>query len=294
MTFTQLRCFQEVARQLNFARAAEMLYISQPAVSHQISALENELGVRLFDRSRHVVALTSAGESFYHDTVRLLDDLTLAMQRAQSTQAMFGEDLRIGYSSSIQIQKLPQIYQTYRKRYPHVHIINEALPTVQWSRSFNKNSLDIMFGSHNDFVADAQLQYQSLYQGQVLCVMYQDHPLSRHEEITFEMLNHEVLILLDMAHISSFMVSVQDLLRQNCPQAVYYFSSSSEHTLPMIQGHIGIAVMPDFVYVPLPGLTARPLTPALPSEYGIAWRTGVTDPKVTEFVKTAYAVCCKT
>lgn len=49
MTFTQLRCFIEVARQLNFARAAETLYISQPAVSRQIHALENELGVRLFD-----------------------------------------------------------------------------------------------------------------------------------------------------------------------------------------------------------------------------------------------------
>lgn len=64
MTFTQLRCFIEVARQLNFARAAETLYISQPAVSRQIHALENELGVRLFDRTRHVVALTSAGSPF--------------------------------------------------------------------------------------------------------------------------------------------------------------------------------------------------------------------------------------
>ena len=83
MTFTQLRCFIEVARQLNFARAAETLYISQPAVSRQIHALENELGVRLFDRTRHVVALTSAGESFYHDTVDMLDRLTLAVQRAE-------------------------------------------------------------------------------------------------------------------------------------------------------------------------------------------------------------------
>ena len=113
MTFTQLRCFIEVARQLNFA-----LYISQPAVSRQIHALENELGVRLFDRTRHVVALTSAGESFYHDTVDMLDRLTLAVQRAQNTQALFSEELHVGYSGSMQIQKLPQIYQQYQKRCP--------------------------------------------------------------------------------------------------------------------------------------------------------------------------------
>ena len=118
MTFTQLRCFIEVAHQLNFARAAETLYISQPAVSRQIHALENELGVRLFDRTRHVVALTSAGESFYHDTVDMLDRLTLAVQRAQNTQALFSEELHVGYSGSMQIQKLPQIYQQYQKRCP--------------------------------------------------------------------------------------------------------------------------------------------------------------------------------
>ena len=128
MTFTQLRCFIEVARQLNFARAAETLYISQPAVSRQIHALENELGVRLFDRTRHVVALTSAGESFYHDTVDMLDRLTLAVQRAQNTQALFSEELHVGYSGSMQIQKLPQIYQQYQKRCPQCG--PERLPTA--------------------------------------------------------------------------------------------------------------------------------------------------------------------
>lgn len=98
-----------------------------------------------------------------------------------------------------------------------------------------------------------------------------------------------MLILLDMAHISARMTTAQELIRQKCPQAVYYFSSSSEHALPMIQGHVGLAVMPDFVYVPLPGLTAVPLEPVLDTEFGIAWRSGCTDRKVREFIKTACA-----
>lgn len=289
MTFTQLRCFIEVARQLNFARAAEMLYISQPAVSHQIRALENELGVRLFDRTRHVVALTSAGEAFYHDTVDLMDRLTLAVQRAQNTQSMFSEELRVGYSGSMQIKKLPQIYRQYQKLCPRVHILNEALPAPQWYRAFDKGTLDIVFGSRNDFASDSPLEYHSLYHGQMVCVMYQEHPLAKHKTVTLEQLNGEVLILLDMANISARMTTVQDLIRQKCPQAVYYFSRSAEHSLPMIQGHVGLAVMPDFVYVPLPGLVAVPVVPLLTAEYGIAWRSGCTDRKVREFVKTACA-----
>ncbi len=289
MTFTRLRCFIEVARQLNFARAAETLYISQPAVSRQIHALENELGVRLFDRTRHVVALTSAGESFYHDTVDMLDRLTLAVQRAQNTQALFSEELHVGYSGSMQIQKLPQIYQQYQKRCPQVHILNDARSGPQWSRSFDKSVPDIVFDSRDDLPADSILEYRSLYHGKMVCVMYEEHPLAKHKTVTLEQLNGEVLILLDMAHISARMTTAQELIRQKCPQAVYYFSSSSEHALPMIQGHVGLAVMPDFVYVPLPGLTTVPLEPVLDTEFGIAWRSGCTDRKVREFIKTACA-----
>ena len=290
MTIPQLRCFIEVARQLNFARAAETLYISQPAVSHQIRALENELGVRLFDRTRHVVTLTSAGEAFYHDTVDLMDRLTLAIQRAQNTQAMFSEELRVGYSGSMQLEKLPQIYRQYQKLCPQVHILNEARSDLQWARSPEKSALDIIFDSRDDLPADSPLEYRSLYHGQMVCVMYKEHRLAKCRTVTLEMLNGEVLILLDMAHISARMSTVQQLIRQKCPQAVYYFSSSAEHSLPMIQGHVGLAVMPDFVYVPLPGLVAVPVAPTLDTEYGIAWRTGCESRKVREFVKTACAV----
>lgn len=123
----------------------------------------------------------------------------------------------------------------------------------------------------------------------MVCVMYEEHPLAKHKTVTLEQLNGEVLILLDMAHISARMTTAQELIRQKCPQAVYYFSSSSEHALPMIQGHVGLAVMPDFVYVPLPGLTTVPLEPVLDTEFGIAWRSGCTDRKVREFIKTACA-----
>ena len=73
MTITQLRCFVEVAKELNYAKAAANLYISQPAVSRHVIALENDLGVTLFSRSRHNVALTSAGMRFYSEAKDILE-----------------------------------------------------------------------------------------------------------------------------------------------------------------------------------------------------------------------------
>ena len=75
MTITQLRCFVEVAKELNYAKAAANLYISQPAVSRHVIALENDLGVTLFSRSRHNVALTSAGMRFFRKQKIYLKEL---------------------------------------------------------------------------------------------------------------------------------------------------------------------------------------------------------------------------
>ena len=105
---------------------------------------------------------------------------------------------------------------------------------------FDKSVPDIVFDSRDDLPADSILEYRSLYHGKMVCVMYEEHPLAKHKTVTLEQLNGEVLILLDMAHISARMTTAQELIRQKCPQAVYYFSSSSEHALPMIQGHGGL------------------------------------------------------
>ena len=65
MTLNQLECFSVLAQRLNFTQAADDLFMSQPALSRTISALEGELGVRLFDRNSRSVALTPAGRAFY-------------------------------------------------------------------------------------------------------------------------------------------------------------------------------------------------------------------------------------
>ena len=81
MNSTQLECFMQVAENLNFARAAEALHITQPSVTHQIHTLEAELNVKLFHRTTRSVSLTQAGLSFFADAKNILSLMKISKMR---------------------------------------------------------------------------------------------------------------------------------------------------------------------------------------------------------------------
>lgn len=108
MTIDNLKCFILVAENLSFARAAETLYISQPAVTKQINSLEQELGVTLFIRSTRHVELTPAGMSFYKDAKDIVLKSQMAIDRVQRLNTSFAS-IRIGLSNPIALFYLSPI-----------------------------------------------------------------------------------------------------------------------------------------------------------------------------------------
>src|SRR5271168_946583 len=100
MEFRQLRSFLAVARSLNFGRAARELHLSQPALSAQIKALEDDLGILLLERNKRTVRLTRAGASFLSDAEVLLDDADEAKRRAARFATGEAGHLRIAFVAS--------------------------------------------------------------------------------------------------------------------------------------------------------------------------------------------------
>src|ERR1700712_593261 len=116
----RLKVFRTAARILNFRKASEELMISQPAVTQQIKALEEELGITLFERSKGKLALTASGVILAEHAGRIKVIVDQAVQAIAEVSGTLGDELRVGASQTIGQYLLPNLLAGFRRDFPHV------------------------------------------------------------------------------------------------------------------------------------------------------------------------------
>lgn len=123
VNITQIRYFLELAKKLNFCNAAASLFISQPALSRQISSLENELHIQLFERNTKHVSLTKAGKSLYEDLSAIMTELDFALKKAKVLHEGEKKNIRIGIFDTPLINDFwPDIYRSLTNYCPALEI----------------------------------------------------------------------------------------------------------------------------------------------------------------------------
>src|SRR5215510_10343570 len=126
MEFYQLQGFLEVAETQSFTQAAKNLFLTQPALSLQIKALETEVGEPLFERQGKGVLLTPAGRLLQERAEQILALVNQAQQELQAVYGLQSGSLKIGASESLCLYVLPQVLQFFQQRFPGValHFVN--------------------------------------------------------------------------------------------------------------------------------------------------------------------------
>jgi DNA-binding transcriptional LysR family regulator len=176
MDFDQLETFLEVARHVSFSRAAEKRFRTQPAISSQIRALEEEVGARLFDRSGGKVALTAAGKVFQ----KYADEALEARRNIISTLAEMERvprgEIVVGANEATCLHILPEVFAEFKKLYPDVGVHISRLERAKILESVIDNSVD--FGVVSTPVDDKRLTVVAIHRDELVIIAPPGHPLS--------------------------------------------------------------------------------------------------------------------
>jgi len=183
MELRHLRYFVRVAEELHFGRAAQRLGISQPPLSQQIRALEDELGLFLLDRTSRRVALTEAGKLFLVEARRTLEQADHAVQVARRAQRGELGELAIGFTASAPFAPaISRALFEFRQTYPQVHLTLSEMGRALQIEATLERRLDIGFLRGLELPAlPGELVITALFVEPLLVAMRADHPLAQQD-----------------------------------------------------------------------------------------------------------------
>src|SRR5688572_12558689 len=270
-----LRAFCQTARLGSVSRAAEALYVSQPAVTLQLQALERELGIKLFERSGRRLLPTREGQLLYELAKPLVEGLdgldTVFRERIRGLDA--GE-LNVAAGSSTILYLLPGIVEAFRERQPDVRLTLHNVTGASGLDLLRSDAVDLAVGSMLDVPGD--LSYAPVYRFEPMLITPPEHPLARKRDLKLEDLSPYGLILPPQRLTTYRMVDLV-FQKNRVPYTVALEVGGWEVIKQYVALGMGISIVPASCLsdADRARLSARSLAAYFPSRsYGVVVRKG--------------------
>lgn len=265
MDLRHLRYFIAIADHGSFTQAAEVLHIEQPPLSQQIKALETELGLKLFTRSRRGASLTDAGTQLLEQARTIL---TLERQFHQLAQGLArGEQgrLRIGMAGAVAMLPLiPRAIRAFREQWPEILITLEESNTPALCEALRERRVDIAIVRPP--VPDPGISLHLLLDEPTMIAIPKGHPLSEHHTLKLSDVAKEPFLIFDRTIGPGF----YDAIIAACQQAGFtpHFGQSAPQiaaTVPMVAAGLGVSVVPAYLsQIHAEGATFHPISGPVP------------------------------
>lgn len=245
MELRHLKYFVIVAEDLSFSRAANRLYISQPALSRQIKNLEEELGTVLFLRQANGVKLTEAGHFFLEQAKDILQRSQAAVQTLQTRYVNIAEPLNIGYIPTILQSFLGETLHRFGQAYPQVPIHLHEMSPHEQVKALRSGGINIAFMGNPPDELDAEFDVQCVKQVPIVAVLPDMHPLAHQPSIDLSALAPEQFIGMS----EETFPGRNDRIRETCRCAgftpnLHRFADSHASMIALVAAGQGVAVMP--------------------------------------------------
>ena len=286
MELRHLRSFVAVAEELHFGRAAERLFLHQPALSKQISALERELRVRLFERTKRQVSLSPAGAALLDDARQLLAQADGAVARAGLAGRGVTGVLKIGFVAPTLYDLLPRALRAYREAYPDVGVQCEELTGREGTEGVLSRRLDLAF-VRLPVAPRAGLGILPVAEEPVMVAMAHDDPLASRDRLRLDELADRSVVLIARSHEPE----LHDHYIAACTRAgfsphVVHEVARTHLAVGLVAAGLGVAFVPSSARLMAhPRVVYRPMvSPRLTVVFGVLWNTDGARPVLDNFL----------
>lgn len=284
MELRHLRSFIAVAEELNFRRAAERLHMAQPALSAQIKALENHLGVSLFERTTRSVKTTHTGRVFLDEARAVIAAAGQAEQRAKKAKQGLVGTLRLGVIAPNANAWLAGILRGFRQRFPGVQLSLFDLTTPEQIERLRAGELDA--GLLRPPVGFPELDAKLVAESAQALALPAGHRLAKKRNLRWADFHNEELVLgnprMQHGFYDAFLTACE---RAGAKPTVAQYTNDIQTKLWLISAGFGIApTVATLAEVHRPGLVFRALPPGLPPvQTLLVWRRSDESPILTHF-----------
>lgn len=247
MNTSQLECFLAVAKYLNFSKASEAVRLSQPAVSRQINALEDELGTRLFIRTSRKVELTIAGLQFIDDAKGMITIAGNAKSRfrtdtSRDTAVVFN----IGCHDHFEQLAVVALLSAFIKEFPHLHPTVKMAPPPIMEPQLEDRKLDVILGFQDQKRYERMCTYHELTTCPIACVCRKDHPFAGRTTMTgSELAGNHILYEVNMGPHPIFRGEMPGLFNETA--ADLYYVDGFDSAMTMVKAGVGFTLNPDIL-----------------------------------------------
>lgn len=241
MEMHQLRYAVAVVRAGNFSRAAELCHVSQPSLSQQIMKLEEELGERLFDRTKREARLTPHGEAFLQRAVRILEEVDAAKREANDAKDLLSGTVTLGVIPTVAPYLLPGVMAAFAKKYPGVEMIIHEEQTTHLLKMLHGYEIDLALASLP--LEGGQLEIHHLFTEELLLALPTNHPLTRKKIVPDSELDEEHLIVMKEGHCLGDQV-LGFCNRRNVRPKISFRGAQLETILALVTAGMGMSLIP--------------------------------------------------
>ncbi|MEX0769171.1 MAG: hydrogen peroxide-inducible genes activator [Balneolaceae bacterium] len=243
MTLTQLSYIVAIDKYRHFATAAEKIYVTQPTLSMQIHKLEEQLGVKIFDRSKSPVVPTEIGEQIIEQAKKILRDSKHIEDLANLSDDTLKGSFRIGVIPTIAPYLIPLFLRNFAKNHPEVDLTFKEMLTSEVLEGLSDDTLDV--GIIATPVDQSHIYVEDLYLEPFVGYLSTGHPLREKKKLKVEDLNQRNIWLLNEGHcFRDQAVKLCKQVRAQGDSSIHFDSGNLETLKKLVEQNFGMTLLP--------------------------------------------------